>query len=361
MKWSFRTPARGALGVLLSVLPCVAACTPNHDVKPGAPELIEFNIVEGGGAPTPTGTIATTIRPDTPDCATTIASGDACLPQGMMADAVDGGTNDANTPPDTVCHQVSAMNWCRCMGGDPTMPNAGVWNCDPFKDVISVVAVFDRLLDTAPLDPGDAAALTDLVMVSDSSSAAVGVVTDYSPTGDPNGVIFNVFGPLFFANYRADGPSLLSLPQDPEFPSGATLTATLNSAKVRAKDGTTPFLSNGTLMGGSVTFTTAPFGASVATPDFTMMDPVDPAAAATVVFTNFVDTATAPDHITAATPAGPVAIMAMSGDNGATFTVTPASGAWPKGETVTITVDATIKNLLGQTTTGAATGTLTAP
>jgi len=226
---------------------------------------------------------------------------------------------------------------------------------------VSVVAVFDRLLDTTPLDPGDAAALTDVVIMSDSSNAAIGLLTDYSATGAANGVVFNVFGPMFFANYRPDGPSLFSLPQDPEFPSGATLTATIDAAKVRAKDGTTPFIGKGTLMSGSVTFTMAPFGASVSTPDFTMMDPVDPGAAANVLFTNLVDPTTAPDHITASTATGPVAIMAVSNDGGATFVVTPASGAWPKGETVTITVDATIKNLLGQTTAGAATGTLTAP
>ena len=59
MKRSFPPPVRDAL--LVFALSCGAACTPNQGVKPGAPELIEFTIVQAGP-------MATTVKPDTPDC-----------------------------------------------------------------------------------------------------------------------------------------------------------------------------------------------------------------------------------------------------------------------------------------------------
>ena len=65
----------------------------------------------------------------------------------------DGGTFDADVPPDGLCKQASANNWCTCVA-DAMAPNMGAWNCDPFANVTAVIAVFDRLLDTAPFEPG---------------------------------------------------------------------------------------------------------------------------------------------------------------------------------------------------------------
>ena len=125
MKRSFLPPARDAL--LVFALTCGAACTPNQGVKPGAPELIEFTILQAG----PT---ATTVRADTPDCMSGIASGTACLPMG--GDAGDGGVG---LPVDSLCRDATAQNWCTCVA-DATDGTMGVWSCEPFTNVMAVVA-----------------------------------------------------------------------------------------------------------------------------------------------------------------------------------------------------------------------------
>jgi hypothetical protein len=362
MKRSFPSPALvGGRRVLVAgALLCgAAACVPNNNVKPGAPQLTEFNIVQAQ-QPTLTGFGTTKITPDTPECASSIVGGEDCLPMGKMADAADGGSVTMDIPPDTICRQTSAMNWCTCVTTDPMMdPTKGTWQCPPFANVVSVIAVFDRLLDAAPLDPGDAAGLTDVMMISASAGApSFDILTDYSSTGAANGVVFNNLGPLYFANFRGDGPSLLSAPQ-PAFPSGTTVSVMLNADKVRAKDGTTPFTGGGLLMGGSLVFTTAPFAANVAIP---MPGPTDDPTmvGASVLFTNFVDAMEAGAHITVTTAAGPVLVTITTSDGGATYAITPATG-WPKGEAVTIKVDATTKDLIGQTIAAEASGMFTVP
>jgi hypothetical protein len=365
MKRSFPPPAREALSVLVaSALLCSAACTPNHNVKPGAPQLIEFNIVQTGAPPT-----AVTITPGTPDCPS-IGTGASCLPMGHMADAADGGAFDADVPPDSVCRLASANTWCRCYTDDPMVdPTKGTWNCDPLGSVIAVVAVFDRLLDTTPLDPGDAAALTDVVTAEDEAMTAIDLPADYSSTGNANGLIFNVFGP-FFGNFRADGPSLMAAPQ-PIFRSGATVTVSLNPMKILAKDGTTPFEGSNLLMSGKVTFAMAPFSAVGVPPNPKAPNP----NAATVALTNLADppgcftdgdpmTVDAPcaieAHITATADGAPVAFHVATND-GATYSVTPAADVWPVGATIVITVDAAVQNLLGQPIDTAHSLTFTAP
>ena len=122
MNRSFPSTARETFRVLVGLMMgAAAACTPNQGVKPGAPELIEFTIVQGGTTPT-------TVRPDTPDCKTGIVSGDACLPAGRMADAADGGTLDADVPPDGLCRLASATtnDWCTCVA-DGIDPHVGTW------------------------------------------------------------------------------------------------------------------------------------------------------------------------------------------------------------------------------------------
>jgi hypothetical protein len=346
MNRSFPPPAREALCVLVGALVCGAACSPDQNVKPGAPELIEFTIVQAG----PT---ATTVTPTTPACPNPVQSGDACLPMGIPAGA-DGGVE---TPPDALCREANNNLWCNCVPDASDMTGTtGAWSCEPFTNVMAVIAVFDRLLDTAPLDPGDAAGLTDVVM-ADVSASAIDVLTDYSSTGAANGFIFNLFGPAFFGNFRANGPSLYTAPQ-PIFPSGETVTVTLDATKVRAKDGTTPFKGEGLLQSGTLIFTMAPYSASVTAPAEPTMDNPDPPISATVSFTNFTDPT---DHITATANGAPVVIDVESADGGATFSVTPHSGSWgPTGTTVVVTVDATTQNLAGQTIAAAASTTFTA-
>jgi hypothetical protein len=198
-----------------------------------------------------------------------------------------------------------------------------------------------------------------LTATAGSPATDVGLSTDYSSTGDARGVVFNAFGPAFFGNFRADGPSLLAQPQ-PEFPSGATVTVNLDASMILAKDGKTPFTAGGLLTGGSVVFTMAPFTASLIPPDpMSMSDPIS----AIVVFTNFLDTpgcfndadpmtmdmpcATAA-HITVTAGGAPIAVKIAS-PNGATFTVAPLDGnPWPTGAAIVVSVDATPKNFLDQ-------------
>jgi len=357
MKRSFLPPARDAL--LVFALSYGAGCTPNHDVKPGAPELIEFTIVQAGP-------VATTVRPDTPDCMSGIASGAACLPMG-------GGAGDGGTalPADSLCRNATAQNWCSCVP-DADDGAMGVWSCEPFTNVMAVIAVFDRLLDTSPLDPGDAAGLSDVVTAD--ATPATDLLSDYSATGARDGFIFNLFGPAFFGNFRGNGPSLFSAPQ-PEFPSGATVTINLDAQKVRAKDGTTPFNGEGLLAAGQLVFTMAPFAASVSAPPAPTMEMPEPPIAATVAFTNFADAAgcfsddddmtvdapcTMAAHITATAAGAPIMVNVASAD-GTTYSVTPkGADAWPAG-TIVVTVDATATNLIGQTVAAAAAATFTAP
>jgi len=333
MKRSFPPPAREALGVLVGALFCSAACAPNNNVKPGAPELIEFTIVQAG----PT---ATTVTPTTPECVSPIMTGDACLPMGSMAGA-DGGTD---APPDGLCRNAPAMNWCTCVA-DATDASVGAWNCAEFTNVMAVIAVFDRLLDTTPLDPGDAAGLDSVVTTMASIPPDITLLADYSSTGAANGLIFNLFGPAFFGNFRANGPSLFAAPQ-PEFQSGATITISLDATKVRAKDGTTQFTGAGLLQGGTLVFKMAPFAASVIPPDAPTTEMPDPPIAAAA-------------HITATANGAPVAIDVSSAD-GTTMSVAPTSGAWPAGATIVVTVDATTENLIAQPIAAAATATFTA-
>lgn len=354
MKRSLPPPAREALCALVGVLVCGAACEPNHDVPPGPPELKEFTIVVGGTTPT-------TITQDTPDCPATLATMPACNPMG--------------DPPDGLCWQAP-MSWCNCLP-DPadTTGMAFAWDCSPFTNVSAVIAVFDRLLDTAPLDPGDALGVTDVVTTMGGAGAPeIVLLTDYASNGTANGLIFNLYSP-FFGNFRANGPSLFSAPQ-PEFPSGTAVTVNLQAAKVRAKDGTTPFTGKGLLQGGNLVFTMAPFSAVVlAAQPATMEAPATPAM---VAFTNFADKpgcapptpamddvdpppCTIAPHVTATVNGAPVATAVSSGD-GSTYTVTAMGGAdWPAGATVVITVDAATTNLLGQPIVAAASETFTAP
>jgi len=326
MNRSFPSTAREALRFLVGALLCGSACVPDQGVKAGAPELIQFTIVQGG-------TTATTVKPDTPDCASSgVATGAAC---------------DLAT--DGLCRLAAENNWCTCVS-DMMDPPTVAWNCDKFANVTAVIAVFDRLLDTAPFEPGDAPVTGVMTTSATGTSPAVPIGADYSSTGDQKGLVFNLFGPAYFGNFRADGPSLFGVP-DPEFPSDATVMVTLDGDKVHAKDGKTPYKGSGQLLGGTVIFTMAPFAAALAPPDAMAMDPT----AVTLSFTNMAPNPMA--HVTATANGAPLAVV-VTGDPGSTFTVT---GAWPAGATIVIAVDATTPNLLGQTTGTAATVTFTAP
>ena len=191
MKRSFPPPAREALCALVGVLVCGPRVSPTRTSQPGAPVLKEFTIVVRGDHPHDghggharlRGRASSAARP-----------------------AIRWGTWRV-TPPDGLCRQASAMNWCTCVpdAADDTGMTV-TWDCSPFTNVSAVIAVFDRLLDTTPLDPGDAAGVTDVVTTMAGAGAPeINLVTDYSSTGAANGLIFNLFGP-FFGNFRAQRP-----------------------------------------------------------------------------------------------------------------------------------------------------------
>ena len=325
MKRSFSPPTRGALCALVAVMASGTACEPDNGVPPGPPVLTKMILVGPGPSP------AVTITPETSDCVNGIASADACDP--MM---------------DGLCRDTAMAGWCSCVADamDMTM---GAWDCAPLP-VIAVVAVFDRLLDTAPFDVVYPDGSVEVV----TGSAAAGsppfnLVTDYASTGTPMGVT-PLFSFYFNGNFRNNGPSLFSMP-DPGFPSGVAVEVKLQASLVRAKDGTTPFTGIGLLQGGTVLFTMPAFTASIAAPDA--------GNPASVTFSNFVgDDVLA--HITVTADNVDITAqvdLAVSG--GMTVTATPKT-AWPAGATIAITVDATAKNALGQTIAAAKSDSFTA-
>ncbi len=174
-------------------------------------------------------------------------------------------------------------------------------------------------------------------------------------------MIFPLLGDL-----RVDGPSLLFAGK-PELPASSTVTTTLDKTKVRAKDGKTPFTGPGFFAAGSLTYTTGSFGASLTMP------PTTPPAAdagvctpppttvtpdmtpATATFNNLVDPTVIAGHVTitavslASGASSTVAVSATSMD-GLNVSIAPAMNAnWPASSTITITIDATAPDLVGDT------------
>jgi hypothetical protein len=392
-----RIERRTLLGIVAALATMSGfACTPNNNVKSGAPVLTEIKIVENGGA------AVTTIPATVMDC-----------PGSTTSAGTEGGTSDSGAgtprvaatggmcdPSIAICRLKSANNWCRCVpnppaaapmpspcmdagapdaGGvpdasaadasapgasDAAAPLGGTWNCDPFSPDSVALFVFDRLLDTAPLDPGDAGAVTNVGMLTLAPPPPMPVITtaDYTSNGSPNEVVFPLFG-----DFLSDGPSLLFAGQ-PELPENSAITIVLDGNKVRAKDGKTPFTAPGLFSDGTLTFTTGGFIASLSVPQPPAL-PADAGACtppltaalpdmtpATLTFDNPVDPTVVSQHITVtATPVAggggpvPVAFTATSTD-GLNVSIVPAAMAnWPASSVISITVDASTPDLLGET------------
>jgi hypothetical protein len=327
MKRSF-PPARERLFGLAAIAIVGLACEPDNSVKPGAPELTQFVITQADGA-------FITITAETPDCATGTVGGESCDP---MAD--------------TLCRQLAEKNFCNCVT-DMADPPVSTWDCPPLANVTTVIAIFDRLLDTEPLMnpdpsmPGAEVGLVDFADVSAGAGApAFETITDYSSSGTPMGLV-TVLGGLFFGNHRLAGPSLVTA-ANPAFPSGTSVTVRLDGAKVRAKDGRTPFTGSGLLQDGEVSFTTAAFAASITVPDPTMLAMMPDV---TIAFTAAVPD-TIVDHVHVTSNGAPFTAVDIV-PHGTTVTVTPTT-AWPAGATIVVSVDATAENVLHQTISSAA-------
>jgi Bacterial Ig-like domain len=404
MKRLFSKIERPALiGLAAALVTFGAACNPNQSVKPGAPVLTEVDIVENPYSPTSQN--VTSIPSAVTDCPTGAASDG-----GSSADGATGGTTAAASggmcdPAVPICRQVSAKNWCRCFANTPpspppappnctdagtpdagaavadasvdarsadaasdaAVPLGGTWNCEPFAPTSVALFVFDRLLDTVPLDPGDGGGSPNVAstMILPMPPNPVAVTVDYKPNGSPNEVIFPLLG-----DFRSDGPSLLFAGQ-PTFPTASAVTVTLDPTKVRAKDGTTAFTGTGFFKDGSLTYTTAGFSASItpppntppaadagacATPPMTVTPDKTPA---TITFNNLVDPTAIAAHVTITAPSvtGPITFKASSMD-GLNVSITPTDN-WPASATITITLDATATDLDGDPVGTVATATFT--
>jgi hypothetical protein len=400
MKRQFARIERRALLGLAAALTSLgaASCTPNTSVKPGAPVLTEIAIFD------PAAGSVTHITPDTGEC---------------PAGTVDTGGCDPTASP--LCFLASAKNWCQCNLNPPPPPPpapadasadaaisvdgatsldgavsldagspdaglssdgsapplAGSWSCAPFSPTSSPFFVFDRLLATAPLDPGDAATgptNVATVTVSPQPPSTISVSADYASNGSPNEVIFPLLGA-----FRADGPSLLFSGQ-PALPAGFAITITLNPDKVTAKDGKSSFIGTAPTDGGAdagtpgavdfrkgtITFTTALFSGSLTAPSPPPPDPGTDGGAdagvalkmtpATARFNNFVNPADLATHVSAvavsAAGTAPVA-LALTSMDGLTVSIGPAPATptstpvWPKGATITIAIDATAADVVG--------------
>lgn len=377
MKRQFpRIERRTLLGLAATLTTLGVACGPNNNVKPGAPVLIEMVVVDNG---TPY-----KITADTQICSEEagVMEGAACSPA-----------------TDKPCQQVSAgadaaasngNNWCRCRDATfcelAPVPAKSTWNCGPFPVQTAVLAVFDRVLDTTPFGPADAAFISDVASVSSLPSSPLPASVDaiYTPNGIPEyddaGNYKSLFLALYehcvFGTYGGDGPSL-SLAADPQLPAGASVTIKLNSSKIQAKDGKTPFTGSGALSGGALTFQTVVFAASIAVPLPSAADGgagADAGAPATTVapdagpvtiaFTAPVDPATVGGHIIVKSNGVPLTVSTPTADGGmspgditvavagSTVTIKPTS-TWPASATIEVAVDQTTTDMLGDLIAGA--------
>jgi hypothetical protein len=302
-----------------------AGCTPSSEVQAGAPVLTALSIVEATGA-------RTDVTADTGDCAGGSAEGGACDP---AMDAVCRLATSATT-----------TTFCHCDANDPADPTqGGHWTCR-YLPLSVVIATFDRLLDTAPLDPGGASGVAGVATLSSDpappdSSVMISALADYDSTGTSTGLVFT-------ALLGIHGPRL-NLSGQPAVPAGATVTFALDGTKVRAKDGHTPFTALGALLlDGRISYTTqAPPPPDGGPPDPAAPVPADNSAV-TIAFDNTVDPATVVDHIhvTFQSTSAPFTDFTFDTIGAPIITLTPNS-AWPAGATLAVTVDATARDVVG--------------
>jgi hypothetical protein len=99
-------PAALSLLGLLGFVSLNEGCSPDNNVKSGAPVLKALTIVENGST-------NTSITADAIACAGTVKGGGDCF---VADNVIEGKTVDSA---DVIC-QTKMSDWCRCMG-DPTM------------------------------------------------------------------------------------------------------------------------------------------------------------------------------------------------------------------------------------------------
>jgi hypothetical protein len=215
-----------------------ASCSPKNDVQPGAPVLTLMTIVESGGF--------TDINGKEPDCGTATIDGAMCNPM-----------------TDSLCR--SAASWCRCLPTDPMdMTKPSNWSC-LFEPTSMVIATFDRLLDTGPLDydptdPTKPQGVLDVASFAATLGQAPGALATYVSDGSDTGLIFKLIPQI-----PIHGPRLI-IAGTPALPSGSGLTLGLDKTKIRAKDHTSFFVSSGAITDGVLSFATAPLSVGIDVP-----------------------------------------------------------------------------------------------
>ena len=142
--------------------------------------------------------------------------------------------------------ETDATSWCSCAPdpNDMTMM-MGIWDCTPVP-IIGVVAVFDRLLDTAPLryrlPDGSGTAVTASAARARRSSR---VISDYASTGTPTGFCAAARLLLLRELPRPTGRQPVHPARFPRSRPARPSRCRSQSTMVRAKDGTTPFTGEG--------------------------------------------------------------------------------------------------------------------
>jgi hypothetical protein len=230
----------------------------------------------------------------------------------------------------------------------------------PINGFVHLNALFDRLLDgsTVTSIDGGADQGTDAISIEVTPAAPAGfsVNSIYTPNGAAPGMVL-VYAP---------GPSIGTM-ATPTFPSGSTITATMDKNKVRSKKGE-PFTASGDLASGKLTFQTLPFSVAIGVP---MGDanpdagadagppPVSPMMqAVTLAFTNL-PAANIQDSITVTVNGAAYTDFAVAPEmNPTVLDVTPTS-TWPANAAIIVKVSAAAADALGTFIDAAQSGTFT--
>jgi len=221
-------------------------------------------------------------------------------------------------------------------------------------------ALFDRLLDgsTVTALDGGVDQGTDAIGIAATPAAPAGfsVNSIYTPNGAAPSMVL-VYPP---------GPSIATT-ATPTFPSGSTITATMDKNKVRSKKGES-FTASGDLASGVLVFQTLPFSVAIGVP---LGDPNPDAGAdagpppvspmmqaVTLAFTNL-PSANIQDSISVTVNgAAYTDFMVAPEGNPTVVDVTPAT-TWPTNSTIVVKVSAAATDALGASIDAAANGTFT--
>lgn len=220
-------------------------------------------------------------------------------------------------------------------------------------------ALFDRLIDgstVTAIDGGADQGTPDAITIATVPALppdTLTVNTIYTPNGGPIGLVY----PL--------GPSLATTVA-PTFPSGSTITATMDKTKVRSKKGE-PFVASGDLASGKLVFQTLPFSVAITVP---MADP-DPDAGAdagpppvppmmqavTLAFTNLPDLTAVTNAVTVTSNGAAYTDFTVAAESNPTIVDVTPTTTWPANATIVVSISAAAKDALGAAIDAAATGT----